>query len=357
MIYVKESLFYKRRYDLEPRNTECIWIEIQLNHTRVLFGLFYRPPNSNAAYLASIEDSISLALDTQINNIIVTGDFNLDMLNNNTSRKVSELCEQFSLYQTITEPTHFTENSSSLIDIILTSDKSNLIYSGVAEPFLHQVSLENLYSETGWDTLDMRRKKQKRTLFYKIAHNLTPHYLTSLIPSSVTETSSYNLRNSNGIRTVRARTSQYFSSFLPSTIREWNNLPEEQRYSPTIASFKYQLNQPNSFTPKYFYIGERQAQILHTRLRTKCSSLNHDIFLKNLTDSPLCRCGSIENAEHYLLQCILYRQQRIEMLNSVSQLCHVTLDVLLSGDSSLSIDTNSKIFLSVHTFIKSSKRF
>ena len=113
----------------------------------------------------------------------------------------------------------------------------------------------------------------------------------------------------------------------------------------------------NSFTPKYFYFGECHAQILHTRLRTKCSSLNHDIFLKNLTDSPLCRCGSIENAEHYLLQCILYRQQRIEMLNSVSQLCHVTLDVLLSGDSSLSIDTNNKIFLSVHKFIKDLKRF
>ena len=69
---------------------------------------------------------------------IVTGDFNLDMLCNHTSRKVFELCEQFSLYQTITEPTHYTENSSSLIDIILTSDKSNLIYSGVAEPFLQQ---------------------------------------------------------------------------------------------------------------------------------------------------------------------------------------------------------------------------
>ena len=74
----------------------------------------------------------------RINNIIVTGDFNLDMLSNNTSRKVSELCEQFALYQTITEPTHFTENSSYLIDIILTSDKNNLIYSGVAEPFLQQ---------------------------------------------------------------------------------------------------------------------------------------------------------------------------------------------------------------------------
>ena len=138
MIYVKESVIYKRRYDLEPLNVECIWIEMQLNHSRILFGLFYRPPNSDIAYFSGIEDSISLAVDTQIRNIIVTGDFNLNMLNEQTSRKITDLCEQFSLYQTITEPTHFTENSSSLIDIILTSDKSNIIYSGVTDPFLHQ---------------------------------------------------------------------------------------------------------------------------------------------------------------------------------------------------------------------------
>ena len=76
---------------------------------------------------------MSLAMDTQINNVIVTGDFSFNMLNHQTSRKI---CEQFSLYQTITE--HNTEHSSSLINIILTSDKNNLIYSNVAEPFLHQ---------------------------------------------------------------------------------------------------------------------------------------------------------------------------------------------------------------------------
>ena len=219
------------------------------------------------------------------------------------------------------------------------------------------VSIEHLYSEIGWDTLEARRRKQKLTLFYKMVHNLTPNYLTSLIPSTVNETSNYNLRNSNDIRTVNARTNQYFSSFLPSTIREWNTLPEEQRNATTVTSFKYQLNQPSSFIPKFYYVGERQAQIFHTRLRTKCSSLNYYIFLKNLTDSPFCRCGSIENTEHYLLQCRLYQQPRVEMLNSLSQLCHVTLDVLLSGDSSFSVDTNSKIFLIVQKFIKDTKRF
>ena len=30
MLYVKDSVHYTRRNDLEPLNIECIWIEIQL---------------------------------------------------------------------------------------------------------------------------------------------------------------------------------------------------------------------------------------------------------------------------------------------------------------------------------------
>ena len=103
-----------------------------------MFELFYRPPNSDALYLSTIEDSISLSLDTQIRNIIVTGDFNLNALNPHTYNKISEICTQFSLYKTITETTHFTKHSS-LLDVVFTSDISSILYSGVAEPFLHQV--------------------------------------------------------------------------------------------------------------------------------------------------------------------------------------------------------------------------
>ena len=76
---------------------ECICIEIQPKQTRILFELFYRPPNSDALYLSAIEDSISLALDTQISNIIVTGDFNLNVLNPLTSNKISDICTVLSV--------------------------------------------------------------------------------------------------------------------------------------------------------------------------------------------------------------------------------------------------------------------
>ena len=89
-------------------------------------------------YLASFEDSIHLAIDTGIQDIIVTGDFNFDMLSPNLSVKIRNFCLQFSLTQTIKEPTHYTENSSSLLDLILTSNNTHLIFSGVGDPFLNQ---------------------------------------------------------------------------------------------------------------------------------------------------------------------------------------------------------------------------
>ena len=139
MIYVKDCLHYKRRADLESRNIESIWIELTNNHKRILFGLFYRPPNSDSNYLSDIEDSKALAVDSPgISDIIITGDFNLNVLNPQTARKIDSVCTQFSLYQSICEPTHFTENSSSLIDILLVNNKTHLIVSGVGDPFLNQ---------------------------------------------------------------------------------------------------------------------------------------------------------------------------------------------------------------------------
>ena len=95
MIYVKDGIFYKRRMDLEIRGVESIWIEVIHNHKSILYGLFYRPPNANGQYFTNIEDSISLAIDTGISNIIVTGDFNLNYLNAQARRKIDMLCTQF----------------------------------------------------------------------------------------------------------------------------------------------------------------------------------------------------------------------------------------------------------------------
>ena len=166
-----------------------------------------------------------------------------------------------------------------------------------------------------------------------MVNNFTPFYLSFLIPPSVNETSQFNLRIANNISTINVRANQYFNSFLPSTIRYWNSLSEEQRNSTSVASFKHTLNQTHICVPKYFFVSEIRPQVLHTRLHAKCSALNYEIYLKNLTYTPLCRCCNNETSEHFFLHCRYYHRQRLEMIKTISPLCHITLIIFLFGDS------------------------
>ena len=44
------------------------------------------------------------------------------------------------------------------------------------------VSLHALYEEVNWDPLETRRRKHRLLLLYKMFNNLSPEYLSSLIP-------------------------------------------------------------------------------------------------------------------------------------------------------------------------------
>ena len=177
------------------------------------------------------------------------------------------------------------------------------------------------------------------------------------MPPTVDSFSRYNLRNANDIRITEARTNLYYQSFLPSVLRDWNSLDAEDRTSASVSSFKNRLNRNTMTIPIYFYVGDRKLQVLHTRLRTKCSSLNYDLFLKNIVESPLCNCGSIGSAQHYFFHCSRYTDIRRNLINNLSQICTISVDPLMYGDNSLSLPSNNTIFRYVQAFIKDSKRF
>ena len=104
------------------------------------------------------------------------------------------------------------------------------------------VSINSLIKETGWETLLTRRKKHKLFLFYKMQNDMSPNYLSSLVPPSVGNTTNYPLRNSSNLHTIHTNSQLYFNSFLPSVIRDWNELSEQTRNLPSIASFKREIN-------------------------------------------------------------------------------------------------------------------
>lgn len=55
---MSKKIFLVNVGDLEIDGTECIWLEMKLKNKTVLFGVFYRPPNSPAQTLVDIENSI-----------------------------------------------------------------------------------------------------------------------------------------------------------------------------------------------------------------------------------------------------------------------------------------------------------
>ena len=62
--------------------------------------------------------------------------------------------------------------------------------------------LDSLYGEIGWNPLSQRRKERKLIILFKIIHNLTPRYLTDLVPQTVGHTTTYNLRNNADLRYI-----------------------------------------------------------------------------------------------------------------------------------------------------------
>lgn len=218
-------------------------------------------------------------------------------------------------------------------------------------------STQKLYDETNCETLTKRRYKQKLCLLYKIINGLTPNYLYELLPPRVQQFSRYPLRNADDFSIPVSRTVTYSTSFIPSTVKDWNALGQYIKDTSTLNSFKFKLKPPCMPIPKYLNTIQvsRKGQILHSRLRLECSSLNYHLFKKNLVNNPRCSCGSTETTSHFLFTCPKYNMQRQQHLLVLPH--QLTLSLLLNGDPNEPDTVNNIIFKHVQWYILATKRF
>ena len=108
-VYADKNSYVKRRNDLEIQNVESIWLEVTVQHRKILIGTFYRQLNSHSDILLEIENSIGLAYDTNTKEILFTGDFKFDLLKQKSFKKLNDVSQYFGLESLISEPTNFTE--------------------------------------------------------------------------------------------------------------------------------------------------------------------------------------------------------------------------------------------------------
>ena len=212
-----------------------------------------------------------------------------------------------------------------------------------------------LYADTCIETLQARRDRRKIIQMYKIQKKQSPEVLRDLLPETTLQRTERSLRSHSNTSLIKCNTSAFDSSFLPSTIKKWNELPEDIRAVKSVEHFKERITPKRSKVPEILYFGERKPQILQARMRLRCSNLNEDLHSVNLAESPMCRCGEeIEDAEHFLMDCALYREER---RNLEVDLRHYDTEELLMGNPHLTQKQNEKMFSQVHKFINTSGRF
>ena len=112
-----------------------------------------------------------------------------------------------------------------------------------------------------------------------------------LIPPTIKSTTIYPLRNGRDLIVPFCRLSSTNSSFVPSAVREWNELENSVRNLDTPSKFKRALlNNVNeiNIVPNHFLYGPRKLNVILTQLRCSVSFLKsvNITFLTIITRIP-----------------------------------------------------------------------
>ena len=131
MYYIKDGIVFKEKPDLQCIDVEALWIELSLPFSKpILLGTVYRPPDMKAAYIENLdllfENTTSLYDD-----IVIVGDFNLDISKHLNSNKIKKLSNHSNLKQLINDYTRITENTKSKLDLAFVSKPDKVSSSGV----------------------------------------------------------------------------------------------------------------------------------------------------------------------------------------------------------------------------------
>ena len=118
-IYLKNNISFKLRNNIIPDEAEAICLEVKKPKTKsFLISTWYRPPNLDATFFEYFENFLRKADDENLE-IIITGDFNCNLLKTEEDSHTGKLKGIFDIYQLqqhILKPTRVTTTTQSLIE-------------------------------------------------------------------------------------------------------------------------------------------------------------------------------------------------------------------------------------------------
>ena len=234
---------------------------------------------------------------------------------------------------------------------------------------LFRTSTNALLNDLGWERLETRRLIHRLLFFHRLRYNYPPlpSYITDLLTDTRQDATGLQLRNANLLSLPPIRLTSFRNSYIPSTIRQWNLLPETIRHTASRRDFSRQVWQRFGAPepPPLHDVGTKTLNTHHTRLRVGLSTLHTHLFQLQLTPTPSCSCGHpLEDTAHYILWCPQHTNHRIQLFDAVKTILHDfddlspkhKLDVILFGKN---LSGTHGIFIArhLHTFIALTRRF
>ena len=117
-----------------------------------LISTWYRPPSSKMQFFDEFETFLNNA-ENENKELVITGDFNCDLLKSDVNSNISRLRDQVDLYQLqqhIDQPIRTTDLTQTFLDIIITKiDDPKTIESGVIELGISDHSLDYICRKIG----------------------------------------------------------------------------------------------------------------------------------------------------------------------------------------------------------------
>ena len=271
-IYVKENFSYKilKQYSIFcERIFESLFIEVTIeNNKKIIIGSVYCPPKAPGltftqqfTQFTELLTNLLAELSNNSEQVFIYGDFNLNVLELANNKFISEYVEtvfSFGFLQLITKPTRINENSSTLIDHILTNSNVQehdtfIICSDLSDhfPIAHQ--------------LNFTKTKQK-TLTYE-TRSLTEHNIERF----KTAISDYNWAHVKSQMCAQEAANNFlstfdtlFNAFFPLTVKKVNK----------------SVNPSEPWMSHGVLISRKQKNLLHN-LFLKKPSLENKLNFKN----------------------------------------------------------------------------
>ena len=165
-ICILDKIMFNVQEELMDSSKEMIWVKLKTDHVEpFLLACLYRAPSvSQKDYFSDITEILVKACNLNME-IVLMGDLNVDCsLNNfNSHNKLYQLCQLFDFSQLVKGPTRVTENTSTVIDVILSTMPQMHIDTYIDESSMSDhylvYTVLNYSAPTSYDTLICRTFK------------------------------------------------------------------------------------------------------------------------------------------------------------------------------------------------------